>query len=221
MKIGTDGVLLGAWASLEHQPESILDIGTGTGLIALMLAQRSSAEVIDAIEIDDDAYEQAFENFENSDWNDRLFCYHSGFENFAREMSDDLKYDLIISNPPFYSEDYLTNDPRRDQARFKHSLPFENLLSGVVLLLSPIGKFNVIVPIKEEGNLIRQAEVFNLYPHRITRAKGTPTSEIKRSLIEFGAEKKYGEPQILILENSRHNYTPEFTELARDFYLKI
>ena len=99
MKVGTDGVLLGAWVQLKNNPFSILDIGAGTGLIALMMAQRSDAEVIDAIELNDDAYEQTVENFENSDWGDRLFCYHAYFQEFVAEINDE--YDVIISNPPF------------------------------------------------------------------------------------------------------------------------
>jgi len=106
MKIGTDGVLLGAWASIDHSPGSILDIGAGTGIISLMLAQRSEAFQIDAIEIEENAYEQTVDNFEASDWGDRLFCYHAGFDEFVEEMQDEEQYDLIISNPPFYSEDY-------------------------------------------------------------------------------------------------------------------
>ena len=104
MKIGTDSVLLGAWASIKNNPFSILDIGAGTGVISLMLAQRSYAELIDAIEIDDSAYEQCVNNFEQSSWSDRLFCYHASLKEFNEEIED--KYDLIISNPPFYSEDY-------------------------------------------------------------------------------------------------------------------
>ena len=104
MKIGTDGVLLGAWTSIEHNPNSILDIGTGTGVIALQLAQRSEAGLIDALEIDENAYEQAVENFESSPWNDRLFCYHISLNEFTNEVDD--KYDLITSNPPFYNDDF-------------------------------------------------------------------------------------------------------------------
>ena len=122
MKIGTDSVLLGAWTSLKTNPNSILDIGAGTGVLALMLAQRSYAELIDAIEIDDDAYEQCVENFENAPWSDRLFCYHASLEEFVDEIED--RYDLIISNPPFYSEDYKTENAQRDLARFSDALAF-------------------------------------------------------------------------------------------------
>ncbi len=101
MKIGTDGVLLGAWTNIDHFPETILDIGAGTGVISLMLAQRSEAIQIDAIEIEENAYEQTVENFEASNWGDRLFCYHAGFDEFVEEMQDEEQYDLIISNPPF------------------------------------------------------------------------------------------------------------------------
>ena len=123
MKVGTDGVLLGAWTSLEHQPDSILDIGAGTGLIALQMAQRSPAELIDAIELDEAAYEQCVANFEASAWSDRLFCYHAGLDEFVDEIDD--QYDLIVSNPPFYSENVSSGDASRDQARQNNSLPFD------------------------------------------------------------------------------------------------
>jgi tRNA1Val (adenine37-N6)-methyltransferase len=106
MKIGTDGVLLGAWCPIDNNPFSVLDIGAGTGILSLMLAQRSYAEQIDSLEIDEEAYEQCVENFENSPWSDRLFCFHAGLDEFVDEPEDE--YDIIISNPPFYSEDFKT-----------------------------------------------------------------------------------------------------------------
>ena len=108
MKIGTDSVLLGAWTTVENYLNTILDIGAGAGILSLMLAQRSNAELIDAIEIDNSAYEQCVENFEQSKWNDRLFCYHASLLEFTEEIED--QYDLIISNPPFYSEDFKTKN---------------------------------------------------------------------------------------------------------------
>lgn len=221
MKIGTDGVLLGAWASLDHQPQNILDVGTGTGLIALMLAQRSDAELIDAIEIEDQAYEQAVENFEKSDWGDRLFCYHAGFDEFVEEMREEESYDLIISNPPFHSEDYKTGNENRDQARFSDALPLIELIEGASLLLSESGHFDLIIPFSEEKNAVEIAADFNLHPQRITRVKGTENSPIKRSLLSFAFDNTETEINEIILEISRHSYTEEFRNLVKDFYLKL
>ena len=148
MKIGTDGVLLGAWCPVGHHPFSILDVGAGTGVIALMLAQRSSAEQIDAIEIEEEAYEQCVDNFENSPWGDRLFCFHAGLDEFMDEPEDE--YDLIVSNPPFYTDDYKSEDAARDLARFVDALPFEDLIEAASLLLSEKGVLAVIIPFKEE-----------------------------------------------------------------------
>lgn len=221
MKIGTDGVLLGAWTSLEHQPDSILDIGTGTGIIALMLAQRSHALLIDAMEIDDDAYEQAVENFENSEWSDRLFCYHAAFDEFVEEMQDEEKYDLLVSNPPFYAEDYISESTSRNKARFVEALPFSELVEGVSKLLSPKGEFSVIIPYKEETGFLVLARKAGLFPKRITRVRGTETSEIKRSLMSFSFREIPIEENELIIEISRHNYTEAYKNLVKDFYLKL
>jgi tRNA1Val (adenine37-N6)-methyltransferase len=220
MKIGTDGVLLGAWTPLDNNPFSVLDIGTGTGIIALMLAQRSHAEQIDALEIDDEAYEQAVDNFENSPWSDRLFCFHAGLDEFVEEPEDE--YDLIISNPPFYTEDYKTEDEKRDLARFADAMPFEDLIEAAALLLSEEGLFSVIIPFKEEENFIGIANEYELYPIKITRVKGTPTSEIKRSLLAFCRDENATIlTDELIIETARHIYTPEYTELTKAFYLKM
>ena len=220
MKIGTDGVLLGAWTPLTSNPLSILDVGTGTGIIALMLAQRSSAEQIDALEIDEDAYEQASDNFENSPWNDRLFCFHAGLDEFVEEPEDE--YDLIVSNPPFYSEDYKSSNEQRDLARFQDAMPFEDLIEAAALLLSENGIFSVIIPFKEESTFLALAAAYELYPIKIARVKGTPTTETKRSLLAF-SRNSISNFQIdeLIIETARHIYTPEYIELTKDFYLKM
>ncbi|MCG2417972.1 methyltransferase [Aequorivita sp. F47161] len=219
MKIGTDGVLLGAWVSLKNNPFSILDIGAGTGIIALQLAQRSNAEMVDALEIDDKAYEQCVDNFENSPWGDRLFCYHASLEEFVEEIEDN--YDLIISNPPFYSEDYKTTDESRDIARFSDALPFHELIESVSILLSEEGGFAVIIPRKEEENFIKMASAVNLFPNRICRVRGNETSEEKRSMLEFSFEKTSPKIENLIIETSRHKYTEEYKNLLREFYLKM
>ena len=219
MKIGTDAVLLGAWCSLENRPFSILDIGAGTGIIALMLAQRSNAELIDALEIDDDAYEQCVDNFEQSPWGDRLFCYHASLEEFAEEIED--KYDLIISNPPFYAEDYKTENDSRDLARFADAMPFDHLIESVSKLLSEKGTFSVVIPFKEEEQFIALASAFKLFPKKILHVKGNPSSEIKRSLIAFSFRESEITISELIIETSRHNYTEDYINLTKDFYLKM
>ena len=219
MKIGTDGVLLGAWVSVKNKPFSILDIGAGTGIIALQLAQRSNAEMVDAIEIDENAYEQCVDNFENSPWGDRLFCYHASLEEFVEEIEG--KYDIVISNPPFYSEDYKSADESRDTARFTDALPFDELIESASQLLSDEGIFAVIIPRKEEENFIKMASEVNLFPNRICRVRGSKTSEEKRSLLEFSFEKISPKIENLTIETSRHNYTEEYKNLVQDFYLKM
>ena len=219
MKIGTDAVLLGAWASLETNPFAILDIGAGTGVLGLMLAQRSHAEVIDAIEIDDDAYEQCVDNFELSPWGDRLFCYHASLEEFAEEIDDE--YDLIICNPPFYAEDYKTENESRDLARFQDAMPFNHLLESISILLSPEGSFNVIIPFNEEENFIKLANNFLLFPNRICRVKGNPETEIKRSMLAFSFRESETTTTDLIIETERHQYTQDYINLTKDFYLKM
>lgn len=219
MKVGTDGVLLGAWSTLEHQPNSILDIGAGTGLIALQLAQRSSAETIDAIELDENAYEQCVENFEASDWGDRLFCYHASLQEFADEIDD--TYDLIVSNPPFHSEKVTSGDLARDNARQQLSLPFEELMNAVHKLLSKTGKFATIIPYTQEERMIALGETKGLFTTRITRVKGNPASEIKRSLLEFSFKATTMIQNELVIEIKRHQFTAKYIALTKAFYLKM
>ena len=224
MKIGTDGVLLGAWTPLINNPFNVLDIGAGTGILSLMLAQRSNAApnnvgIIDAIEIDEDAYEQCVENFEASPWGDKLFCFHAGLDEFVDEPEDE--YDLIISNPPFYTDDYKSENTSRDLARFEDALPFEELIEAAALLLSDNGIFSVIIPYKEEERFVSMCKELDLFPLKITRVKGTPTSEIKRSLLAFCRMEQTPLIDELVIEISRHNYTSEYIELTKEFYLKM
>ncbi len=219
MKIGTDSVLLGAWTSLNKQASRILDIGAGTGVIALMMAQRSDALQIDAIEIDDDSYEQCVDNFENSPWPDRLFCYHASLLEFAEEIDE--TYDLIVSNPPYYSEDFKSKNEQRDLARFQDALPFEHLISCTAKLLSDKGIFSVIIPHKEENHFIKSAAKVNLFPKRILQVKGNPSSKIIRSLVEFSFTKSEIKKEEIIIETSRHQYTENYINLTKDFYLKM
>lgn len=222
MKVGTDGVLLGAWCSANHHPDTILDVGSGTGLIALMLAQRCDAMTIDAVEIDKDAYEQTVENFEQSHWGDRLFCYHSSFQDFVEEMIEEEEhYDLIVSNPPFYTDTFKTESDARNKARFTSSLSFKELIEGVSHLLSPSGKFATVIPYKEEQAFVSLALDCQWFLNRICRVKGAPNSDVKRSLLEFSFHQTELVEEELTIETSRHNYTEEYVELTKDFYLKM
>lgn len=220
MKIGTDGVLLGAWCPIDNNPFSVLDIGAGTGILSLMLAQRSNAEQIDSLEIDEEAYEQCVENYENSPWRDRLFCFHAGLDEFVEEPEDE--YDIIVSNPPFYSEKYKSDNSQRDLARFQDALPFEDLIEAADLLLSENGIFAVIIPYKEEERFIDLCAEVELFPVKVTRVKGSHTTPIVRSLLAF---KRYELSVLtadeLVIEISRHEYTDDYINLTKDFYLKM
>lgn len=218
MKIGTDGVLLGSWTNITAA-ESILDIGAGTGIIALMLAQRSSAEAIDAIEIDSNAYEQCVENFEISPWGDRLYCYHAGLDEFIEEIED--LYDVIVCNPPFYTESVTSGDLQRDQARQNEFLPFKELIEGVSVLISEHGIFSTIIPFREKDDFIRMAASHELFPSRCMHVKGNPAAEVKRVLLEFTKQEKSCEVLDLIIEMERHVYTIDYINLTKDFYLKM
>ncbi|NLP58875.1 tRNA1(Val) (adenine(37)-N6)-methyltransferase [Lutibacter sp. B1] len=219
MKVGTDGVLLGSWVEINSTIFNVLDIGSGTGLIALMLAQRSNAEVIDAIELNDEAYEQTVENFENSEWSDRLFCYHASFQEFVTEIDD--KYELIVSNPPFYTSTYKELSEERAMARHSQSLKYNELLEGTAKLISEKGSCAFIIPYTEETNFIDLAMQHKLYLNRITKVKGTVNSPIKRSLMQFSFSPNQLEESELTIELERHNYTQEYIDLVKDFYLKM
>lgn len=235
MKVGTDGVLLGAWSPLDHQPYSVLDIGTGTGVIALMLAQRSMAQQIDAVELDENAYEQATSNFENSPWSDRLFCYHAHLYEFAVEVDE--SYDLIVCNPPFFAPHYKTDDSARDKARFEDALPFDLLVGAVAKLLSDHGRFTMILPFERETDFCLLAKKADLYPSQILRVRGTAQSSIKRSLLclkkrnvdtaehpKLKSVRAAGEEPVikeLTIEIARHQYTDEYRKLVEEFYLKM
>jgi len=219
MKVGTDGVLLGSWAKISTKAERILDIGTGTGLIALMMAQRSAAKVIDAVELNKEAYQQAIENFKASNWSERLSCCSSSFQKFSNDMESD--YDLIVSNPPFHISTQETVLEDRGMARYSDYLPFSELLLGVAKLLNKNGSCAFIIPFSEQDNFITLAEKNGLFPFQITHVKGNNESPIKRSLLQFSFSKNEILKKELVIENSRHTYTKDYIELVKDFYLKM
>ena len=219
MKVGTDGVLLGAWTPLPDDAEKILDVGSGTGLIALMLAQRSDASTIDGLEIDPEAYELCVDNFESSPWADRLFCYHGGLREFAGEIAE--TYDAIVSNPTIYSEVVSSGDPARDAARQVKSLPFDVLLEGVDKLLGPDGIFSLVLPFASEAEFCTLAQRHGLYPFQITRVRGHSKAPLKRSLLAFTYRKVPVIEDTLTIETGRHVYTESYQKLTQDYYLRM
>ncbi len=220
MKVGTDGVLLGAWVQPTRETYSVLDIGAGTGVISLMMAQRFPEAHIEAIEIDNDAFEQTVENFENSPWGDRLFCFHASFQEYFQEVEEE--YDLIISNPPYHLATQKTADDAKNLARFEDALPFEHLLYGAKQLLAKEGTFAVVIPYEQEDRFLDIAVEVRLFPVSITHVKGHKGASIKRSLLQLQHEAveeiKLSE---LVIEIERHQYTSDYVDLVKDFYLKM
>ena len=219
MKVGTDGVLLGAWATVGNCLP-ILDVGTGSGLIALMAAQRNHRAKITAIEIDSDAAGQAMENVENSPFKERITVLPLSFRDFVSSTTD--KFDLIVSNPPFFVNSLPSPDVKRTDARHADSLSVCELFELSGKLLNDTGTLSVIYPFAERENIMAVAEKENFYLSRETVVYPTPTALPKRVLLEFGLEKpEHIERNKLIIEKKRHVYTAEFGQLTKDFYLYL
>lgn len=217
MKVGTDGVLLGAWTSVKNA-QRILDIGTGTGLVALMLAQRSTPDVtIVALEIDEIGVEQARENVERSPWSERIEVLHRDFNEF---QADD-KFDVIVSNPPYFVDSLACPDLQRNTARHNGSLTYADLLKGVAGLLSDTGSFTIVIP-TDVAELVKSiAANYQLYASRQLFVITKPGANPKRTLITFTFQAQECQPEELLIELARHEYSEEYIALTRDFYLKM
>lgn len=217
MKVGTDGVLLGAWTKINGAKKA-LDIGTGSGLIALMLAQRNDKLHIDAIDIDHDAIEQAKENIKLSTFSNQVNAIESSLQDFKQY---ERQYDLIVSNPPFFIQSLKSLHKERTLARHTDSLSLEELLGISATLLTSRGKLSIIYPFDHKETLLSISKNIGLYPSRITNVYPTPASPPKRVVIEFSKTESSLIETNLIIEKERHIYSDEFTELAREFYLKM
>lgn len=216
MKVGTDAVLLGSWVNASNA-KTILDIGTGTGIIALMLAQKSSAR-IDAIDIDSNAFMQAAENVNQCTWKDRIDVHHISLQQFIKES--DHKYDLIVSNPPYFIDSSKASEESRTNARHTDQLPFEDLLDGVLKLLNPNGKFYVILPTKEAEFFREEAEKNKLFLTKLTRIITRADKPEKRLMMRYEfIQRTFSESSITIEKDERHSYTDEYKELTKDYYL--
>ena len=226
MKVGTDGVLLGVLAPVllddNNLVSNILDIGTGTGLVAIMLAQRclGRAAVI-GVEIDSDAATQAIENASKTPW--QIDVYNNSIQGFAHECQE--KFDLIVSNPPYFINSLKAPDKNRNTARHTDTLSFEDLVGSAEKLLADEGRFTVIIPCSSENDFIEISKGSNLFAESIIRVLPKLGKEAKRSVITFvrDADKNNCNTNVteLVIETeSRHCYTAEFKRLTADFYLK-
>ncbi len=215
MKVGTDAVLLGAWCNLPRTG-NILDIGTGTGIIAMMAAQRSNA-LLDAIEIDEGACGEALENCQKSKWADRITIFPVSLQKFV--LSATKKYDVIVSNPPYFSNSLPAASEPRTIARHTCNLSFLELADGVVSLLKKDGLFATILPSKEAADFTAIAKRTGLFPCRLSFVKTTSLKPVKRILMEFGFHKINPVEETIIIENEDHNYSNEYKKLTGSFYL--
>jgi len=216
MKIGTDGVLLGAWAPIS-QARQILDIGTGTGLIALMCAQRHPEVQITALEIEKKAAQEAQYNFEQSPWPNRLHLRHTDVRIFEEEE----KFDVIISNPPFFDETTSSSETSRNMARHTQNLNLSILIEKSRRLLNTSGEINLILPAQKKEKLEFILDKNKLYINQLCLVRGKAESKIKRILVNIGQKKVKTLTTELIIEKERHIYTDAYIKLTKDFYLRM
>lgn len=216
-KVGTDGVLLGAWVNVGHA-KRILDIGTGTGVIALMLAQRSiDTAHIDAIEIESGDASQAEENIRRSPWPEKIHVINTSVQAYIPSM----KYDLIVSNPPYFINSWKPPDNKRSAARHTHELSYEELLHATSRLLNDQGVFGVILPYLEGTMFIEMAKSSKLFPRRQLIFRSRNNKPPERILVEFSRQQPDPESEELILHSEGNNWSDAYKNLTRDFYLKI
>lgn len=219
MKVGTDAVLLGAWI-IPNGSKHILDIGTGTGVISLMLAQKTDAQ-IDAIDIDEEAFIQAKQNVSESKFANQINVIHSSFQEYAKSAGK--KYNLIVTNPPYFEQSLKSSDEQRSHARHADVLPFEELLDGVLKLLDEKGKFCLILPTLEAVKFRTLAEKKGLNLSKLLRVKSRIDKDTdKRHLMQFEVKpSEFSEQTIAIEQEERHQYTAEYKELTKDYYLNF
>jgi tRNA1Val (adenine37-N6)-methyltransferase len=215
-KVGTDGVLLGATADINGAIR-ILDIGTGTGLIAIMLAQRCDAKIV-AIEPDYDSYIQCCVNVSLSRWKERITVEHTALQNFIHAD----KFDLIITNPPFFTDSLKNPDPRKSASRHNDTLSDKELLEGASRLMAEGGKLQVILPYAEGNIFIAEASQYGFYCNNILKIRPLPASEIRRMILTFSKQRLIPTEKFLTIEHgSRHDFTEDYKNLTKDFYLKF
>ncbi len=217
MKINTDGVLIGALADADN-PSSILDIGTGTGVIALMLAQRFTSAKIDAVEIDLSAAETAGKNFVNSAFAGRLAIYKENFEDFLR-TNPNKKYDLIISNPPFYINSLKSPKANKELAKHTDKTFFERLVKSIAEHLMPEGAFWMILPVDTMEFMLMLSAGSRLFLQKIIRIRSFPHSETHRVIVSLGFNKVSAEITKLSIYQAENNYSDEYKKLLQPYFI--
>lgn len=217
MKVGTDGVLLGAWTTVDAA-KTILDIGTGTGLIALMLAQRTSPGThIDAVELDEQAWMDATENVRASPWVEKIALHQTAIQLYQPEK----KYDLIISNPPYFINSFKPPDKSRHVARHTDTLTFEELIRASLRLLEPEGRLAVILPQTEGQLFLSLAQRNGLFCIRQWTFRSRRHKPIERLLLEFGRHPAKPEMGELLLYDQGEKWSEGYIALTKEFYLNI
>jgi tRNA1Val (adenine37-N6)-methyltransferase len=219
MKVGTDGVLLGAWADVAAC-RTIADAGAGTGLIALMLAQRNATAQVDGVEIDPEACGQATDNVAASPFAQRIRMYQGAFRDFARTTAQ--RYDLIVSNPPYFTRSLKCPDEKRRLARHDDRLPLDELIGDSLTLLTPAGRIALILPVRQQDELRRCLLAHGLHCIRRTLVYAVAGAAPKRCLVELSRRPPSspdGETDSLILEDPPHQRSAAYRELTREFYL--
>ena len=216
-KVGTDAVLLGAIANVDGV-KRILDIGSGTGLLAIMLAQRSDSEIV-TIEPDRDSFLQTCDNVRLSKWSSRIKVEYTNLQNYYPGKD---KFDLIVTNPPYFSDSMKNPDTRKSATRHNDSLTSDELLKGVSRLIEDAGCLQVIMPYVEGNIFIVEAQRHDLYCNKILKIRPLPSKEIRRLILTFNRQQlKISERFLTIEHGRRHEYTEEYIDLTKDFYLKF
>ena len=216
MKIGTDAILLGRWVEVNEDDE-VLDIGTGCGLLPLMLAQKGIKSA-DAVEIDSDSYEEAAQNFSNSAWKSRLFAVNDDIKHYAWNCTK--KYDLVVSNPPFFFGDNIPEKEKKGLARHTNTLSYNDLLVSVKKLLKPDGRFALVLPARESLTFLKDAEnqgFFLKKEMKIVPIEGKEPNRINMQLVVNQVDKV--ESETFVLRYPDHSFTKEYKEFLKDYYL--
>ncbi len=217
MKVGTDAVLLGSWV-LPENSNHILDIGSGTGIISLMLAQKSEAE-IDAIDIDENAYLQTKENFRISPWFFRLYPHHISLQEFAKDKAP--SYDLIVTNPPYFHHASKPNVEARVNARHSEVLTFDELIDGTIRLLLPNGRLCVILPCKEGMEFLDKAQKRGLFCRNLLRVRTRSDKSEKRLLMQFSFQFGTMTDEEITIQEEDGTFTNDYIELTKEYYINL